>query len=110
MFVVGMNTVGMKCTCATDAVIPRVHHHREVRLGPHLALVAEPILRDQPLRVRKRKQVMRPFWLLAPNPPRKYPLMVMSPNLGATDGGMTAEGGGRERRFGAAFRWRRSAR
>ncbi len=37
------------------------------------------------------KQVIRPFWLLAPKPPRKYPLTVMSPNLGRAGGG--ADGG-----------------
>ena len=42
---------------------------------------------------------MRPFWLLAPKPPRKYPLTEVSPNFGFGDGG-----GARIGRGGAAQR------
>ena len=45
---------------------------------------------------------MRPFWLLAPKPPRKYPLVDTSPNFGLAGdarcgAALRRRGGGRRR-------------
>src|SRR5687767_8564235 len=96
MKVDGMNSVGMKCAVATTPSLAYVTTVKCVSDHTSHSLPSLYLDRSSPGSASE-KQVMRPFWLLAPKLPRKYPLTATSPNFGFGGGGATtgaAAGGG----------------
>src|ERR1019366_7373520 len=105
MYVVGMNATGMKCMCATEpsspaytTVVNSISAQTSHSL-PSLYLDSNPPSRAS------AKQVIRPFLLLAPKPPRKYPCVVRSPTLGLATGATTSAGATTAVAGGTAAGW-----
>src|SRR3954471_19454851 len=94
MYVVGMNTVGMKCRLATEPSSPTyVTNVKSVSAQPSHSWPSLYLENIPPGMPPSLKQVIRPFSLLAPKPPRKYPLTERSPNFGLATGATGAAGG-----------------
>src|SRR5438105_12380173 len=75
----------MKCKLATDPSSPA--YTTEVTWYSPQTSHSLPSRYFDTSPVASWKQVMRPFWMLAPKLPRKYPLVETSPNFGRGAGG-----------------------
>src|SRR4051794_15954081 len=84
--------VGMKCKVAIEPSSPAYTTVVSCDSAQTSHSLPSRYLDTRPPGMARRKQVMRPFWLLAPKPPRKYPLTETSPNFGLAAGGTGATG------------------
>src|SRR5581483_9116175 len=86
--------VGMKCKVATAPSSPAYTTVVSCDSAHTSHSLPSRYLDTSPPGMARRKHVMRPFWLLAPKPPRKYPLTETSPNFGLGGGGGAVGAGG----------------
>src|SRR5450631_719401 len=87
-----MKATGMKCKCATEPSSPAYTTVVNSTSAHTSHSLPSLYLDSNPPESASWKQVIRPFLLLAPNPPRKYPCVVRSPTLGLATGATTSAG------------------
>src|SRR3954468_19836785 len=93
MYVFGMKTVGMTCRLATEPSSPTYVTMVKCVSDQTSHSLPSRYFEISPDGFPSWKQVMRPFCLLAPKLPRKYPVTERSPNFGGGAGATTTGAG-----------------
>src|SRR5262245_47116849 len=87
-----MYATGMKCIRATEPSSPTYSTVARWYSAQTSHSLPSRYLETSPCGFGSEKQVIRPLWLLPPKPPRKYPLVVVSPTFGFPGGAVRTAG------------------